>query len=107
MNNRESVTFVLTSCGRPDLLDRTLKSFFKFNKFKINKYYVVEDSLDKKFHSSLKKKWGNRQVVSPFIYSQNVPRICLRSSEKQQRYYACSYFHDDRNHSNKSHESVS
>ena len=48
MNNHESITFVLTSCGRPELLDRTLKSFFKFNKFKINKYHIVEDSLDKK-----------------------------------------------------------
>ena len=60
MNNHESITFVLTSCGRPELLDRTLKSFFKFNKFKINKYYIVEDSLDKTFHNSLRKKWGNK-----------------------------------------------
>ena len=66
MNNRESITFVLTSCGRPDLLDRTLKSFFKFNKFKINKYYVVEDSLDKKFHSSLKKN-GEIKLISFLI----------------------------------------
>jgi len=67
MNNRESITFVLTSCGRPELLDRTLKSFFKFNKFKINKYYIVEDSLDKNFHNSLKKKNGEIKLISFLI----------------------------------------
>ena len=73
----------------------------------MNKIFFCHVNFNTVFLSVVKKKWGNRQVVSPFIYSQNVPRICLRSSEKQQRYYACSYFHDDRNHSNKSHESVS
>lgn len=54
------VTLVLTSCGRAELLDKTLESFFKYNKFKIFKYYVVEDSLDKNFHKDLKKKWGKK-----------------------------------------------
>jgi len=37
------VTVVVTSCGRPDLLLRTLASFFEFNSLPIAKIIVVED----------------------------------------------------------------
>ena len=77
MNNHESVTFVLTSCGRPELLDRTLKSFFKFNKFKINKYYIVEDSLDKTFHNSLRKKWEIK-LISFLILKKRTNKVYNR-----------------------------
>ncbi len=40
------ITFVLTSCGRFDLLRRTLASFFEHNDAKIKKYIIVEDSGD-------------------------------------------------------------
>lgn len=44
-----SVSFVLTSCNRFDLLEETLKSFFKFNTYPIAQYIIIEDShnLDK------------------------------------------------------------
>ncbi len=38
------VTFCLTSCERPDLLERTLDSFFEFNTYPIEKYIISEDS---------------------------------------------------------------
>lgn len=38
------VTFLLLSCGRPDLLMRTLGSFFQYNTYHIESYYVYEDS---------------------------------------------------------------
>jgi hypothetical protein len=38
-----SITFVLTSCGRQDLLERTLDSFFKYNTHPIRDYIVIED----------------------------------------------------------------
>lgn len=38
------VTVVLTSCGRPELLKRTLDSFFKFNTCPIERFVIVEDS---------------------------------------------------------------
>jgi hypothetical protein len=38
------VTVVLTSCGRLDLLEATLTSFFKFNTYPIEKVLIVEDS---------------------------------------------------------------
>jgi hypothetical protein len=49
------ITFCLISCERPDLLEITLDSFFKFNTAPIEKYVIGEDSpirmpeLEKKF----------------------------------------------------------
>ena len=40
------ISFVLTSCGRFDLLRRTLASFLEHNDTKIAKYIIVEDSGD-------------------------------------------------------------
>jgi hypothetical protein len=37
------VTVVLTSCGRPDLLARTLDSFLKYNTYPIREFIVIED----------------------------------------------------------------
>ena len=38
------VTVVLTSCGRFDLLNKTLISFLKYNTYPINKIIITEDS---------------------------------------------------------------
>lgn len=40
------ITFCLTSCGRFDLLRKTLHSFFQKNDHPIEKYIIVEDSGD-------------------------------------------------------------
>lgn len=40
------ITFVLTSCGRFDLLELTLASFFETNTYPIHRYIIVEDSGD-------------------------------------------------------------
>ena len=54
---QEKMTFVITSCGRVDLLNKTLESFFKFNTYKkITKFFLVEDSTDKKVYRQIKKK---------------------------------------------------
>jgi hypothetical protein len=42
----KEVTFVLTSCGRIDLLEQTLDSFFKYNDYPIKRYIITEDSAD-------------------------------------------------------------
>lgn len=46
----EKVTFVLTSCGRMDLLRQTLASFFRYNTYPIERYIIVEDSCNKFDH---------------------------------------------------------
>jgi hypothetical protein len=40
-----SITAVFTSCGRPDLLFKTLNSFHRFNDHTISRIIVVEDGL--------------------------------------------------------------
>ena len=42
---KNKMSFVITSCGREDLLDRTLR-VFKFNDFPIEKLFLTEDSVD-------------------------------------------------------------
>jgi hypothetical protein len=51
------VSVVITSCGRQDLLDRTLASFFKFNTYPIAKLFVVEDG-PASANSALMQKFG-------------------------------------------------
>ena len=57
-----TVTFALTSCGRVDLLEKTLLSFLKYNTYPIDRYVMVDDSADTKVFESieaLNKKLGN------------------------------------------------
>jgi hypothetical protein len=39
-----NITFVLTSCGRYDLLRYTLKSFLQYNTHSIDKFIIIEDA---------------------------------------------------------------
>ncbi len=57
---KDKVSFVLTSCGRTDLLDPTLESFFKFNSYKLEKLYLIEDSINQDVYDHIKKKWEKK-----------------------------------------------
>jgi len=37
------VTFAITSCGRPELLEKTIESFLKLNSYPIDRYLIIED----------------------------------------------------------------
>ena len=54
------MSFLLTSCGRLNLLDRTLESFFKFNNFPLEELYLTEDSEDQDVYKKINKKWGKK-----------------------------------------------
>jgi len=43
MENKE-VTIICTSCNRPDLLEKTLDSFFKYNTYDFKYFHVWDDS---------------------------------------------------------------
>ena len=58
-----NVSFVLTSCGRPDLLNQTLISFFKFNDYKLKDLFLVEDSFDENMYEKIKNRWGKHLKV--------------------------------------------
>jgi GT2 family glycosyltransferase len=40
----KKVSLVITTCGRTDLLEKTVESFFKFNTYPIQKVIITEDS---------------------------------------------------------------
>ena len=63
----EDVTAVITSCGRFDLLEETLDSFFEFNTYPIKKIIITEDSTEgkklEKLISKYKDKKQNFQLI--------------------------------------------
>ena len=54
------MSFVLTSCGRTELLNKTLKSFFQFNDFPLESLYLTEDSVDKEVYKNVEKNWSSK-----------------------------------------------
>ena len=59
-----NMSLVLTSCGRPKLLDKTLSSFFRYNDYKFKDLFLVEDSVDSNIHNIIRKKWGKKiQII--------------------------------------------
>ena len=57
---KKDMSFVLTSCGRTKLLDKTLKSFFKYNDYNIKDFFLVEDSVNNLVYEEVKKKWKDK-----------------------------------------------
>ncbi len=55
----KEVSLVITSCGRFDLLERTLDSFFKYNTYPIKKIIITEDSTEGKELKKLLSKYKN------------------------------------------------
>jgi len=57
------VTTVITSCGRLDLLDRTLTSFLKYNQYPISQFIIVDDSGDASVHEKLTEKYPDYDLI--------------------------------------------
>ena len=77
----KKITFVLTSCGRVELLNKTLDSFFNFNDYEIEEMFLVEDSLNQNVYEDIKKKWGgkltllfNKKKRGCLLYTSPSPR---------------------------------
>jgi hypothetical protein len=64
------VSLVVTSCGRFDLLKRTLASFDTFNTLPIREVFITEDSGNEKVRQCIPEHW---QEYSTFFI--NVPRL--------------------------------
>jgi len=58
----KEVTFTLTACGRPDLLERTMDSFFKFNTYPIKRYKIIDDSADLEVNNALIEKYKEHNI---------------------------------------------
>ena len=54
-----SVTLVITSCNRLELLDRTIRSFETYNTYPIDKKIIIEDSGNYETYKFLKDTYGS------------------------------------------------
>jgi len=63
------ITFALTSCGRPDLLEKTLDSFLLMNTYPIMKYIIIEDSTIDGINDKLIEKYKNINIE--WIFNKN------------------------------------
>ncbi len=57
---KDQVTVCLTSCNRPDLLKKTLDSFFSTNSYPIEKIIVTEDSCNPSMKDFINKNYGSK-----------------------------------------------
>ena len=64
------ITLVVTSCGRFDLLEKTLASYDEFNTAPVREVFITEDSGDKAVEKCIPEHW--REHTTFFI---NVPRL--------------------------------
>jgi hypothetical protein len=54
---------VVTSCGRQDLLEETLDSFFAHNTYPLTKHIVIEDSERPGINDALQRKYRERSIL--------------------------------------------
>lgn len=68
-SNSLDITVVLTSCGRMDLLHRTLESFHHFNTASIARIVVIEDSADPACRSYIEEHLS--QYIDLFLFNEH------------------------------------
>lgn len=88
--NIPSVSFVITTCNRLDLLEQTLTSFFELCKFPFAEYIMSDDSGDVSVYEKLQNQWGHK-----FTIIQNKPKLGLcRTIDKLWNHVTSEYiFH--------------
>jgi len=63
VSSEKEVTFILTSCGRVDLLEKTLNSFEKYNTYPIKRAIITEDSCDPDVYAQVRALFGDRYEI--------------------------------------------
>ena len=66
------ITVVMTSCGRLNLLKRTMDSFLKFNTYPINEFVIIEDSCKLDVINEIKRLYPFTSVV---INEKNIGQV--------------------------------
>lgn len=61
--SKPEVTFILTSCGRIDLLKTTIETFEKFNTYPIKRGIITEDSCDEDVYRQVRELFGDRYEI--------------------------------------------
>jgi hypothetical protein len=62
-SNTSEITFVLTSCGRFDLLKKTLLSFDLYNTAPIRHVLITEDSGSEEVYHCLPRNWSDNTTI--------------------------------------------
>ena len=65
----DKVSLVITSCGRIDLLKKTLDSFFEHNTHPIERYIVTEDSGDRSVFEECNKLNESYDNIIEFVFN--------------------------------------
>jgi hypothetical protein len=55
MEEIKDVTVFLTSCGRPDLLKKSIDTFMQFNTYPIKEYVIIDDSANASMHAKIRE----------------------------------------------------
>ncbi len=58
----KEITFTLTACGRPDLLEKTMDSFFQFNTYLIERFKIIDDSTISGVNDKLIEKYKDYNI---------------------------------------------
>lgn len=66
----EKISVTLTHYRRLELLDRTISSFLKTNKYPVDEFFIIDDSGDDYYNSQIKAKYSD--VATIIINSQNI-----------------------------------
>jgi glycosyltransferase involved in cell wall biosynthesis len=59
----KKISLLINSCGRLDLLDKTISSFYKFNTYPIDEVVLVDDSGNSAIHDMLIKKYPDFNFI--------------------------------------------
>jgi hypothetical protein len=65
------ITLVVTSCGRFDLLRRTLASFDRYNDTPLREVFITEDSGDEAVRDCVPTHWRAHTTVFPNRWRKN------------------------------------
>ena len=71
MKKKKEITFALKTCGKPDLLEKTMDSFFQKNTYPITKYIIIEDSNIIGINDTLKEKYKEYDIE----WIENNPKL--------------------------------
>lgn len=90
INTNKDVTLFITSCGRQDLLKRTIESFVQFNTYPIKEAIIIEDS----GHDGI-NEFVKELVLFPCVTLYNTTRLGqMKSIEKGVKHIKTPYvFH--------------
>jgi hypothetical protein len=88
----DDVTFVITSCNRPFLLDKTIESFIKYNTYPIKQTIIIDDSGIINCNETIIEKYKEKLNIISLYNNTNISQ--LRSIDKIYSYITTKYiFH--------------